>query len=342
MAVIRPLLEGISAGKADKYREALKYFAFEYPNAVPGNHIHQGNANLPGLPDFQTTFYGGNYDPLTNGDLIYGRSQPHVGRDSDCYLPPRGANPNNHNRSGPWKLDNFNNAAGIGTGDAFKQHWSGYSMGRINARDLRQRAYRDYNTANFGQQNRPAFVQAQYQAYLDGMFASKFSPTSVVGLNQSYLDKHDIRKTPQQMTVVNSRISTQRAAKEHAKFYRAIRRVCKGGIAMAATSAAFVNAHVHFCLDGLGDLGNIPLKRHLGGSLPITSSELAFTCRHWNRLHNKVYFWLNGRRVHPPWERNWSELDSTGQRVRAQQETWLRYMLYRRLAQRNTQMPTFA
>lgn len=332
---IMAAINNIAVAKREKYREAIQYFALEYPGVVPAHLIQNGAAFIPGRPTFQQAFYGTPHNPLADGDLIYGRSEQNEGRDSLPYLPPNAANPAGNNRHKPWRLDEFNNAANLGTGLAFDQTWNGISGGPLNAANIRNTALADRNTPNFGPGGgRPVFQQPQYQAYLDGLFASKYSPDRAVNIKKKQLEKHNWRKQPAQM-VTPANFSADKAAVAHARFFKAIRRICKGGIAMVATSAQFVNARVHFVLDGLGDLGQVARKQNIGNALPITSSELCFTCRHWQTLDGKVLFWLNGQQVHPPWELDWSANDSNGNVVHAGQESWLRYLQYRTLANRN-------
>jgi hypothetical protein len=338
---IIPLLLGIPVAKADKYRDALRYFAFAYPGVVAPGMINNGGGFMNGMPDFQTAFYGSPIDPLLDGDLLYGRSDPSEGRDSACYQPLTGANPHNHNRHKPWALDEFNNAAGLGTGIAFGQAWNAISTGAIDTHQLATTANANYNTVGFGPGGgRPAFTQAHYQTYLDGLFTSRFAPDQINQVSKAKLQKHNWRKNAAQMSKP-PRVSGKTAALAHNRFFKAIRRICKGGIAMVATSPNFSNARVHFCLDGLGDLGDVAYKEHIGNTLPITSSELCFTCRHWPSLQGKVIFWLNGRMVHPPWTVNWTENDANGNAVHSNQDAWLRYMQYRTLAARISTLPQF-
>lgn len=338
---ILPLLTGIPVVKAHKYSEALRYFAFAYPNVIGNGNINNGTGFIPNMPDFQTAFYGSTVDPLQDGDLLYGRSAANEGRECACYRPPTGNNPHNHNRNKPWTLDEFNNAAHLGDGLAFDQNWQGASLGPIDPNNVNTMARADYNTANFGPGGgRPAFTQAHYQSYLDGLFAGRFAPDRINRVGEATLRKHNWRKDAAQMQPAQG-LSGDKAALAHNRFFKAIRRICKGGIAMVATSPSFARARVHFCLDGLGDLGDIAYKEHIGNALPITSSELCFICRHWPSLQGKVIFWLAGRMVHAPWTVDWTEQDANNNAVQSNQEAWLRYMLYRTLAARVSTLPQF-
>jgi hypothetical protein len=128
----------------------------------------------------------------------------------------------------------------------------------------------------------------------------------------------------------------------HARFVYGVRRACKGGLAMVASDPQYrqANAQVHFILDGLGDLGAVAYKYPLPGKgeyVAITSSELGFCFRYWNDpqfpLSAVVKLYVNGDRVTPPWDANWTKADAVGNNVFSNQEAWLRYGLYRSIVQ---------
>ena len=344
----------LQVDKRDKYSDLIKYFAFHYPRVIPANQLTAvPSPFVPNAPTFQQTFYQGNHpDPYANGDLLYGRAgrdravnNRQVGRDCDPYGPP-----SNSNLQRVRVLDNYNNAAGLGTGAAFATTWGGHEVRNqhghsqvVSNNSIKAHAYRDYNTANFAYGNTGQFNQQQYRAYLDGLFASRFAPDKIVELTEAKLKKHDCPKIENPRNVWSADEMRDRE-RRRAMLGKAIRRVCKGGIAMVATSPSFTNARIHFVLDDLGNLGDVAQKAKLpNGSTPITTSELCFVCRHWNSLSNKVYFWLNGRRVYAPWEADWVGEGHNNTRVVSGQEYWLRYQAYRQMAGKTGKpMPVWA
>lgn len=345
-------LAALPAEKRDKYQDLIKYFAFNYPMVVPRSNLTATPTPfVPNAPTFQQVFYQGpNADPYANGDLLYGRAgrdaavgHKYVGRDADPYGPP-----NNSNLQRVRVLDNYNNAAGLGNGIAFATDWKGHDVKvpqgqMVSFLSVRSRAFQDYNTANFSYSNTGQFQQQQYQAYLDGLFASRFSPSHIVHMDEAKMKKHDLPKLENYRNTYSADEMRQRE-RRRAMLGKAIRRVCKGGIAMVASSPSFANARVHFVLDDLGDLNDVAQKCKLpNGSTPITTSELCFTCRYWGNLSNKVFFWLNGRRVYAPWDADWVGTGFNGTRVASGQESWLRYQAYRQMAGKtNKTMPVWA
>jgi hypothetical protein len=139
----------------------------------------------------------------------------------------------------------------------------------------------------------------------------------------------------------------------HARMVKAVRRACKGGIALVASLQAYRDngAKVHFLLDRMGDLGRIARKDFLDTPendtyVPITTSELCFCFRHWDsvcyrrggetKLKDIVNFYCNGARVFAPWKGEWRRHDCFGVPVFSNPEAWARYGLYRKLVGSDT------
>ena len=84
----------------------------------------------------------------------------------------------------------------------------------------------------------------------------------------------------------------------------AIRRACKFGIEDAVTRR---KCRVHYVLDGI-TIADVVSKKTFdlysgGQGVPITTSELRFLFRRWNRFRNttKVIFYRNFTECDPPW-----------------------------------------
>ena len=79
------------------------------------------------------------------------------------------------------------------------------------------------------------------------------------------------------------------------------KRGSKSGIEMVAQQPDNVARRIHFILDGM-DMGGVVNKDTRLHGDSITSSELRYIYRNWNRLKNKVIFYRDGKVVTSPWQ----------------------------------------
>jgi hypothetical protein len=286
--------------KIEKYAAGLKYLIENYVPLIVGPApaaVHPGrlwNQDLTGAA-------------LDRGDLVYG-----LGEDW-ARAHPRYAGAL---FTGPRYADVYNNTFGIGTGRAFgvgstpasvQQHIAGVDVGMGDA-------------------------AVQKRAYIEGLMRSRFAPTSVFNLTPAEL--------AQNSTGPRGRLTP--AALNGAIWYKAIRRACKYGLEMLATDPVFTSrsAQVHFVLDGLGDLTNMAMKKTRDESsgaasrsdyVPITTSEICYVFRNWDRLRGTVRFWVNGSEVQAPWLSDWTVNDVRGRPIRSGWDAWQRYALRRQI-----------
>jgi hypothetical protein len=76
----------------------------------------------------------------------------------------------------------------------------------------------------------------------------------------------------------------------------------------------------------------LPAPPRQSSLVPITSSELCFVFRNWDKnLRGVVRFWVNGQEVQAPWLSNWTENDVKGKDVKSGWEAWQRYALKRKV-----------
>lgn len=187
-------------------------------------------------------------------------------------------------------------------------------------------------------------------------------PAKLLGSRLSPVSVFDKTRTPQdrlarekQDSVFNSKkgTSTPRPEPEalaSARYMLALRRACKFGIAFVATNDAFLSqgAKIRFLLDGL-DMGKVATKETLNrkgevllrdlGSLgretidsiyvPITTSELRYTFRHWDELQKVVYFYVAGNSVEPPWQADYTTTDCFSRQFTSCQGAWAKYGVQR-------------
>lgn len=323
-------LNKVPLPKRTKYKKAIKYLMFHFPNMVPAGDMTASTGLIPNRLDFQA--YYATMDPATEYvDLMYGISMART------YAPYQLQN----GRVG--QADDFNNASNIGTGLAFQRQWPGFGTLDATPDSTRQDVLR--GAPNRGQV-RSDFARS---AHINGLLGTRYSPTSVYATPTSHLTK-DAHKSRADMVGMHGRNADSHFW-AHARFVKAVRRACKGGIAMVASSPLYtnVNAKIHFVLDGLGDLGMIARKDPLpnkGDYVAITTSELCFCCRYWDDpqypLRDVVKFYVDGARVYAPWEADWTINDALNNSVISNQEAWKRYQLCRDvLVPQGKQFPAF-
>ncbi|TXF99242.1 hypothetical protein [Massilia arenae] len=319
--------------KREKYKEVIRYIAFHYADM-----IDNGAIIAVADPRIGTTF-AQEYAlmlPGDNVDLIYGAR-------SGRGLPP-------YTGVGARICDNFNNAANIGNGLAFGRTWDGTGGWGVKASAATASIV---GTADITGP-REGISQLTRRAHVTGLMASRMNPATALEMDREKLRK-DLQKTPFRIQLANgySNPKDMRIARHlwaHARMVKGVRRACKGGIAMVASSPAYirVNAKIHFVLDALGDLGRVAIKKPLTDSSPyvaITASELLFCYRYWNdpvyALSLVVKFYVNGDRVIAPWEGDWRINDYSGNPVVSNQEAWLRYGLAGELRNVAREFPRF-
>jgi hypothetical protein len=314
----------IAVDKRQKYKKSIKYVAFSWPNLVTGVNLVAEGRMLDRL-DFQQMF--ATMNPTTDFvDLQYGISAA------------RGFAPYKLSAGRMRFADDFNNASNLGTGAAFQRNWQGYGFLGATSDSVKQ-VFKTGEKADPSGKVR-GIAGATRMEYVHSLLGSRYSPTRSLNEPAKKMEK-DTQKSLSDMAGIHGKKEAEAHYWLHARFVKSVRRACKGGIAMVASHPAYraVDAKVHFVLDGLGDLGKMARKDKLppdkGGYLAITSSELAFCCRYWNDpefpLSGVVKFYVNGKRVMPPWEADWTVVDATGANVYSNQEAWLRYMLARDL-----------
>jgi|GEM_PF-2661500 len=306
--------------KRQKYRKLIDYVAFHFPDL-----IH--SSELTPIPDPRTgTSFHTEFALMQPGDyvdLVYGLSLERG------LAPYSGVNAR--------YCDKFNRAANVGNGVAFGREWIG--AGRLDT-TVASATASITQTANIPGL-KEGITQANRRVHVNGLMASRLSPVTALQMERRRLRK-DLHKTPAQIQSWNNLPDGSWLIQDHlwahARMVKAVRRACKGGIAMVASSPAYqaVNAKIHFVLDGLGDLGAVAMKRPLpnrGPFVAITTSELLFCYRYWRDpvfpLSAVVKFYVNGSKVRAPWEGDWRLNDFNGRAVVSNQEAWLRYDLAR-------------
>lgn len=328
----------MSHAKRSKYKKVIKYVSF-HCSAISQNLVLNAVANgrLTNRLNFQS--YYATMDAATDYvDLMYG------------IAPARSYAPYRLTVGRPLQCDDFNNASNIGTGVAFQRLWTGAGLLNVTRQDAMDSIRRGVGVNALGDIRN----EATRQVFSNGLLASRYNPADVFTMESNRL----LKDTHQDRSVIRSQhpdtILGRRAADQHywahARMLKGIRRACKGGIAMVASSSLYqnVDAKVHFVLDGLGDLGSMARKDSLPNKddyVAITSSELAFCCRYWNDtnypLRNVVKFYVNGNRVHAPWEADWYLNDATGTQVYSNQEAWLRYLYSHESVSGPKSLPSF-
>lgn len=312
-------LEHLPADKKAKYKDVIKYVVFYYPDLIlPGELNPVVNGRRPGRKNFQEMFATMNQN-TDFVDLIYGVAAARV-------LQPYKLNGGGRLR----QADDFNNAAAIGNGVAFKRNWN--STGFLDATPS------SVNQAVLAAAARPGEVEGiredTRQVHAQALLNSRYNPAIAFLKTTDSLAKD----TQLPMSTWNRQRDAQEHYWMHARFIKAIRMACKGGIAMLASAPQYtaIQAKIHFVLDKLGDLGKIARKDPLPNKekyVAITTSELCFCMRYWSDprypLSRVVKFYVNGEMVFAPWEADWTLNDVYGNGVYSNQEAWKRYSLRR-------------
>lgn len=267
------------------------------------------------------------FDP-DRGDIVYGR-----GEVRQVYFDtlPLTAAQREAIRRGLWvRLDDYNNNYGV-AGRAFGDRGDQVTEATVNAFvDARGAAFEGGTPpADPGHARR----LDQKIAYFDAIrrSASRFAPASVFELGRRDLVKEGTAypKGPIRRFLNPSRVEE---ANRRNRANKAIRRVCKLGIAMVATDVRFHGAKILFALDGL-DMASVVEKatREAYGrvAMPVTSSELRFCFRNWDALQGTVLFYVNGERVSAPWDDDWTLANIADPRwaptIRAEKALWHAY-----------------
>lgn len=113
--------------------------------------------------------------------------------------------------------------------------------------------------------------------------------------------------------------------------FLAVRRGCKFGIGFVAdkVSTTRPNAVIHFALDGMrmqSILDKSTFELNLGNTaVPVTTSELRYTFRNWDRFKDRVNFYINYVKLPAPWEVDWIKDDLWGDKIRADKAGWETY-----------------
>ncbi len=229
------------------------------------------------------------------------------------------------NQKPNWNIiDNYNDYFFLGGAVDFGSKGS-YSkaVGQMNARI--HTVFKDTVDKNPGN-NFPSKTSEQLlqrTSYAQDLQKSRFSPARVLEAPSDKVGSEGFTKNLS---------GSKKAAQEQNRSYLAIRRACKFGIAMVATSAAFVGCTIHFVLDGL-DLKDVAQKNPRVGyggrtAVSITTSELRYVYRNWNDLRNRLKFYVNLDEVAAPWVQDWS-LIPIGQTLpnplKAYRDEWLAY-----------------
>jgi len=327
-------LRRIPLDKRVKYKQAIKYVLFSWPGVVDAAKLNPvGEGRMLDRLDFQGMF--ATMDGATDFvDLQYGIS---------------GARSMAPYRLGAGRVrfaDDFNNASNLGTGAAFQRNWQGYGFLGANKKTITT-SFQKGETAD-DQGRVRGIAGATRNEYVEGMLGSRFSPVRSLKEDAKKLSK-DTQQSVQTMARIHGQKKAQEHFVQHARFVKSVRRACKGGIAMVASHQGYrsVEAKVHFVLDGLGDLGKMARKDKLPAKdyVAITSSELAFCCRYWNDaqfpLNKVVKFYINGFRVLPPWDADYTIAGADAANVYTNQEAWLRYRLCQELAGTTKPFPKF-
>lgn len=271
------------------------------------------------------------FDP-DGGDLIYGRGE--VRHAYLTLLPLSPAQRGAVSRGAWFLLDNYNNAFGT-SGKAFT------SADKPSVKSVH--GYID-GVEGLLQPDAATPKGARQASYYNLLRRrdSRFAPATVFDLRRGELSKEGWAFPAQKSKWYNKALIPQATRKSEAdaylnnRAYKALRRVCKLGIAMVATEQSFAGAKILFVLDGL-DMGMIARKEALPregtSAAPITSSELRYVFRHWQRLQGSVRFYVNGNQVDAPWDTDWdlpniadtSSSPRWGSRTRAEKAEWDAY-----------------
>ncbi len=334
-AQVKQEILAIPGDKRKKYKDALKYLIFSWPGMVDPNKMNVvTSGKITDRIGFQAMFK--TMDSTTDfADLQYGISGA------------RAMTPYRLTSGRVRFADDFNNASNLGTGSAFERTWQGYGFLTATNSSVEQK-FRTGEKQDLNGKTR-GIAQTTRDEYVEFMLASRYSPVRSLGESGKKLKK-DTQQSLQTMTGIHGKKQAQLHFQQHARFVRSVRRACKGGIAMVASHQGYraVDAKVHFVLDGLGDLGKMARKDALPGKgdyVAITSSELCFCCRYWDDptypLSPVVKFYINGDRVLPPWQADYTDADAEGNNVYTNQEAWLRYLLCQELIGTKKAFPKF-
>ena len=325
----------IPMDKRLKYKSALKYLLFSWPGMVSSSGLNTVNDGRL-MDRMKFIDYYDTMDANTDFvDLMYGIAK------ARAYAPYKlKVEPSLSKREHVRYADDFNNSSKLGDGLAFRRQWGGTGLLGVKSDDVRK----DFRKGGVLQEG---IQSGTRQIYANSMLNSRYSPE--ISLRD---DKKKLVKDTHQPIAVMQQTHGKNFKEHfwaHASFVKSVRRACKGGIAMVASHTAYcmVDAKVHFVLDGLGDLGAMArkdaLKSDKGDYVAITSSELAFCCRYWNDekypLSAVVKFYINGFRVMPPWEADYTLKDAKDEDVYSNQEAWLRYQLSQQLLSQKKPFP---
>ncbi|WP_147426633.1 hypothetical protein [Trinickia fusca] len=330
---VRRALGKLPAGKAVKYEKSIKYLIFNYPGVVDSYHATGAMIGRPvsgrGFKDVFNENRLSRQVPDGVGDMVYGLAPA---RSLDIYAGKReGGSPY-------FYCDDFNGAIGVATRGVF-------NFNKENGWDLSVKPgdiVENINRAALDAKNLSEWgiSREAMGAYAGQLAAGRYSPARSLSDKPNKLSRELPEPLPR-----GGLNGQDPNLLMHARYSKAIRRACKHGIAMVARSELFRShgCRVHFILDMLGDLGNIPMKlapeRTGGNYVPITYSELSFCFRYWRDVRECVRFFVAGQEVNAPWESNWRLIDATGKPVFANQEAWRRYALYREICRRGDVFP---
>lgn len=221
-------------------------------------------------------------------------------------------------------IDNFNDYFFLGGNVDFNPLTGSKSKGLAQLYGRMQ----DIEKTLGGNAGKKADQVLQRAAYVEGIKGSRFSPLSAFDASKDKLAKEGFRPA----SSGGSKTQREAAATDQNRAYLAIRRACKFGIGLAATSAAFAGGTVHFLLDGL-DMAEVAEKRERTGyggrkSVSITTSELRYVFRNWGKLSGTVRFYVNLQKVDAPWDQDWS-LPTLGgmppNPIKAERALWAQY-----------------
>ena len=296
-SVLIQTLDAIPRAKRAKYKVALSYL-FEYCPYFTGVDF---SITAPIIP--HTNTFDSQFEP-SRGDVVYGIQT------ARCQSEYTHAT-NTRNKF----CDHYNNYFGIGKGNILVDT-KDYTFKSNKKKYVK--TYMDKKLSQLGQNDpRPEFARA-YHGYVLGH--GIFNPKNVFDLPLSKLPKDKYGENSSELDM---------------RHMKSVRRVCKAGIEMIAKDATFTSrgAKVHFVLDFMGDLGKVARKeaRTTSGYVPITSSELCFCYRNWNKfgLANKVQFYINSQQVAAPWLVDWRLAGLRRKEVYANRDAWRRYGMKR-------------
>jgi hypothetical protein len=125
---------------------------------------------------------------------------------------------------------------------------------------------------------------------------SKYSPRALQDITEEDL------KDPKNANL-KRKLEKSKGSFERQRYRLAIRRSCKFGLEFVCMNSAKA-IKIHFLLDGI-DLEKVGKKEAFSGNIPITTSELRFAFRAWDRLGptGKILFYIDNQQVPPPWEK---------------------------------------